>query len=275
MMNSSGDSSGAARRESIAKQGMTLWAESLTAVLESMTGHRPAIEFRVVESGKPPEELDWWGQPISILEQPGFWMGAAEDSWSQLGRHTLAALGVEEPGKEDIEGTCRDLMGQAGAAFAGGLTRQLGMEAAGGDPIRGNRPDSAGTALYAWSLEAGPISMEGEIAWTEGFLARWAELTERPAEGAAAGTDGENGPQEFGGHPVASIPKLNLRVRFTLGRTTLPLREVFKLGTGSVIDLALPENEPANMVVHGRVVARGQVVVINGNYGLKILPHEA
>ena len=30
--------------------------------------------------------------------------------------------------------------------------------------------------------------------------------------------------------------------------------------------------EPAEVVIHGRVVARGQVVVVNGNYGLKILP---
>jgi flagellar motor switch protein FliN len=273
MMTSSGDSGSAARLE--AAQWMTLWAESLTAVLESMTGHRPTIEFRAKGSAEAAEELAWWGQSISIVEQPGFWIGAREDAWSQLGRLTLSALGVEEPGKEDIEGTCRDLMGQASAAFAGRLTQLWGTEATGGDPIRGSRPDSAGAALYAWTLEAGMMSMEGEIAWTEALLARWAELTPRPAEGSSdQGPAGENEPQEFGGHPVASIPKLNLRVKFTLGRTTLPLREVFKLGTGSVIDLALPANEPANMVVHGRVVARGQVVVINGNYGLKILPYQ-
>lgn len=271
MMTSSGDSGSAARREAAADQGMTLWAESLTAVLESMTGHRPTIEFRAKGSGDPAEGLAWWGQPISILEQPGFRMGAREDSWSALGRLTLSALGVEEPRKDDIAGTCRDLLGQAGAAFAGRLTRLLGTEATGGDPIPGSQPDSPAT-LYTWELEAGPISMEGEIAWTEAFLARWAELTPRSVEGMDDGPDAR--PQEFGGHPVASIPKLNLRVKFMLGRTTLPLRDIFKLGTGSVIDLALPEHEPANMVVHGRVVARGQVVVINGNYGLKILPHE-
>jgi len=39
-----------------------------------------------------------------------------------------------------------------------------------------------------------------------------------------------------------------------------------------VIELNHSAIEPAEVVIHGRVVARGQVVVVNGNYGLKILP---
>jgi len=63
-----------------------------------------------------------------------------------------------------------------------------------------------------------------------------------------------------------------LRVEFRLGRTTLLLREIFKLNVGSVIELDHSAIEPAEVVIDGRVLARGQVVVVNGNYGLKILP---
>ncbi len=62
---------------------------------------------------------------------------------------------------------------------------------------------------------------------------------------------------------------LPLVVRF--GHTQLPLRAVTQLGPGSVIDLARSPHEPVEVLVSGRVVARGEVVVVSGNYGIRIL----
>ena len=62
---------------------------------------------------------------------------------------------------------------------------------------------------------------------------------------------------------------LPLVVRF--GRTELPLRTLTRLGPGSVIDLGRSPDDPVEVLVSNRVVARGEVVIVGGNYGVRIL----
>jgi flagellar motor switch protein FliN len=61
---------------------------------------------------------------------------------------------------------------------------------------------------------------------------------------------------------------LDAAIRF--GGRQMMLREILSLGAGSVIELDRQVNEPAELLVAGRVVARGEVVVVNGNFGLRI-----
>jgi flagellar motor switch protein FliN len=62
---------------------------------------------------------------------------------------------------------------------------------------------------------------------------------------------------------------LPLVVRF--GRTELPLRALTRLGPGSIIDLARAPEDPVELLVSNRVVARGEVVIVAGSYGIRIL----
>lgn len=62
---------------------------------------------------------------------------------------------------------------------------------------------------------------------------------------------------------------LPLVVRF--GRTELPLKHLTRLGPGSVIDLGRSPDDPVEVLVSNRVVARGEVVVVSGSYGIRIL----
>jgi flagellar motor switch protein FliN len=62
---------------------------------------------------------------------------------------------------------------------------------------------------------------------------------------------------------------LPLVVRF--GRTEMPLRQLTRLGPGSVIDLGRSPDDPVEVLVSNRVVARGEVVVVSGSYGIRIL----
>lgn len=260
----------------IARQVMAAWAEALVAVLESMTGNRPKIELREspVETGA--EGTAWWGQRLSILDQPSFWIGAPADSWNALGRLTLSALGVDDPSDSDVEATCRDLMAQASATVATDLTRQFGTEITGGNSEAGGQPGSVAAPAFKWSLDAGLVSIEGTAVCAEPFVTRCAGFAGPPAAeesgSAEAPVSGSEASQPPGEGRVDSMPRLDLRVKFILGRTTLPLREVFKLNVGSAIQLDHSDTDPADMVIQGRVFARGQVVVVNGNYGLKILP---
>jgi flagellar motor switch protein FliN len=62
---------------------------------------------------------------------------------------------------------------------------------------------------------------------------------------------------------------LPLVVRF--GRTEMPLKSLTRIGPGSLIDLGRSPDDPVEILVSNRVVARGEVVIVAGNYGIRIL----
>ena len=62
--------------------------------------------------------------------------------------------------------------------------------------------------------------------------------------------------------------ELNVTLRF--GERKLPLREVLELGSGAVVELDRQVDEPVELILDGRVVARGEAVIIDGNYGLRV-----
>lgn len=62
--------------------------------------------------------------------------------------------------------------------------------------------------------------------------------------------------------------ELEIIVRF--GTTTMPLRDVVRLGTGMMIELNRAVDEPVELLVNNRPLARGEVVVIDGYYGVRI-----
>lgn len=63
---------------------------------------------------------------------------------------------------------------------------------------------------------------------------------------------------------------VKLPVRVLLGRTQLPLREIAQLGNGAVVELDCSPDDPVEIVVNDRVIAHGEVVVVSGNYGVRI-----
>ncbi len=62
--------------------------------------------------------------------------------------------------------------------------------------------------------------------------------------------------------------ELEVIVRF--GTTQMPLRDVVRLGTGMMIELNRGVDEPVELLVNGRPLARGEVVVVDGYYGVRI-----
>jgi flagellar motor switch protein FliN/FliY len=50
----------------------------------------------------------------------------------------------------------------------------------------------------------------------------------------------------------------------------MPLRSVADLSTGSVVDMGRSPDEPVELLVGERVIARGEVVIVGGNYGVRI-----
>ncbi len=83
--------------------------------------------------------------------------------------------------------------------------------------------------------------------------------------------------QEFAGAPASSenatldlIRDVELDLRIELGRTHLYLEDVLKLRRGSVVPLDKLAGDPVDIYVNGRLIARGEVLVLNDNFCVRV-----
>jgi flagellar motor switch protein FliN/FliY len=93
-----------------------------------------------------------------------------------------------------------------------------------------------------------------------------------PAEGSGTGI--------FGNRPAASstaplLMGVKLPIRVLVGRARLPLRDIVRLGSGSVVELDCSPDDPVEIIVNDRVIARGEIVVVDGNYGVRVTKIES
>ncbi len=93
-----------------------------------------------------------------------------------------------------------------------------------------------------------------------------------------------NGPSHGGGAGGKSpqprwnidlILDVELEVAVSFGEAQMPLRDVLKLGIGSVIELEKGVNDPVTILINDKPIVSGEVVVVNGNYGVKVLEVES
>ena len=108
---------------------------------------------------------------------------------------------------------------------------------------------------------SGDIAMNETEQTTEVFAKADASPATRPlADAAPAGT--------LTAAPLLMDIKLQIHVR--MGRAQRSLRSIVQLGSGSVVELDCSVNDPVEIVVNGRVIAEGEIVVVGGNYGVRI-----
>ena len=87
------------------------------------------------------------------------------------------------------------------------------------------------------------------------------------AENLTKGTAGKNFLEQVNLNLVMDV-ELNVTLRF--GQRQLTLREVLELTSGSVVELDRQVEEPVELLLESKVIARGEAVVIDGNYGLRV-----
>ena len=63
---------------------------------------------------------------------------------------------------------------------------------------------------------------------------------------------------------------LSLQVSIELGRTTLPIKDILDLQRGSVVEFEKLASEPVDILINGKKMAEGEVVVIEKHFGIRI-----
>ncbi len=69
---------------------------------------------------------------------------------------------------------------------------------------------------------------------------------------------------------VTMLNDVKLRVKIELGRTRMLVEDVLKLGEGSVVELDKLAGDPVDVYINDRLVARGEVLVLNDNFCVRI-----
>lgn len=107
-------------------------------------------------------------------------------------------------------------------------------------------------------------------------------LAEKLAQEAEAGDAAAAAPPADGGNSQAAeldankdrnlqlILDIPLRVTVELGRTKMPVNELLNLGQGSVIELNKLAGEPMEVFVNDKLIARGEAVVVNEKFGVRL-----
>lgn len=81
-----------------------------------------------------------------------------------------------------------------------------------------------------------------------------------------AGSTGDEGKDRN----LQMIMDIPLRVTVELGRTKMAVSELLNLGQGSVIELAKLAGEPMEVFVNDKLIARGEAVVVNEKFGVRL-----
>ncbi len=151
------------------------------------------------------------------------------------------------------------------------LTQAEGKDATASTEAPSVAPSSPGSdALGADRLNTADI---------EKLLDQATESLEQAA-GAKASEDPETKPFTLGDlkpksdgqqrQPIDLLGEVEMDLRIELGRTLMRLDEVLQLRSGSVVALDKLAGDPVDVFVNGRLIARGEVLVMNDNFCIRV-----
>ena len=251
------------------------WARQLTQVLESMTGESLPVtyaphELAANEIDPNQNELNWWEQPFSSGPDAIAWIGAAAKSWEEIGNRVLKSAGVDDRDQETVRSTYLEIVNQALSGVAGLLSKRARRETACLEGRSAPPPASADLNSYSFEIKFGD-QVSPILAVFSKSLENVPDtppetVLPHPVLPPASKPEAEDQKP----HAIDLLLDVELPVSVSFGRAQLALKDVIKLTTGSIVELNRSISEPVEVIVNNCVIARGEVVVVEGNFGVRI-----
>jgi flagellar motor switch protein FliN/FliY len=186
--------------------------------------------------------------------------GASSGEVAVLVEEDLAAALQQSPlGELDLATAVRSAIEAAAGAFGTVVV----------EPGQQMDPSVAFSSMAAKGDTAFVPLMDGEV--TRGAVALlvrpWpAPEQARPASLAPSATDVASSMRAG----IDLLHDVEMDVAAELGRTRMSVRELLSLSPGAVVELDRAAGNPADLLVNGRLIARGEVVVIDENFGIRV-----
>ena len=222
-----------------------------------------------------------WSQKLNLHEEPMIQVAAESAVWREIGTRALVTVGLENPEESDVKATYLELLTQALSGLARYLAGKAGIEVTLESGVEAPLPESSGGLQLECLRLTGPTGFTAHLfvrvepAVMDAIRQRQAEQEKTPA---AQGDQSESQPEPRRAAGAPGTPSLamdilldvEMPVSVSFGRTHLALKDVIKLSTGSIVELNRTISEPVEVIVNNCVIARGEVVVVEGNYGVRI-----
>lgn len=256
------------------------WSAAFSQALFAMTGeHAETCAGPRVDS--PPEGFGWQ-EDLTISEGARILVRLPEEVWRSVGARILQAAGIENVDDASSKDAFLEVIRQSLSQVATKLGKRAGVEV----ELRNGREVPALSPGLQWqeiSIAFGGalppcaigISSELEAALTN-QLQEMPSIAAQPTVAPSAG--GASLDQQTPATPVPRNSKtldllleVDLPIGVSFGRTQMRLKEALKLTTGSIVELNRSVTEPVEIIVNNCVIARGEVVVVDGNYGIRVL----
>jgi flagellar motor switch protein FliN/FliY len=240
---------------------ITTPSELLTALLDELAAVVGALTGAVSQVIDAPrtESAEW----LATLEAGGVLNGTCALAFEATAVEALSQMNASQAQPVSVvvvEAALRDALEQAIAALLGrrnaaGLTLQL-------NEIVADASVPAGDAEMVCAIMSpalpNPLSIRVWQALEEGAVGQAIPREEVES-------------RQVSNSRIDVILDIDLPVVIRFGRTELPIRSLSRLGPGSIVDLGRSPDDPVEVLVSDRVIARGEVVVVGGNYGIRIL----
>jgi flagellar motor switch protein FliN/FliY len=232
------------------------WIRCLEEAVEELAGVRPRLA--AAEPAEPEGPVWWRRDRFGFPEGAAVWTGAPPDLVTALGKRVLAAAGAGEADADQVRSTYAELIDQATGMLAAALEAKLGKEIrrVGAEEIDGAPPEE----ILPLTLQFGGEPPYRMWVAFEGISLAASEPAPPAADQAV----------ESRGQAIDLLLDVELPVSISFGRTQLPLKEVLQLTSGSIVELNRAVSDPVEVIVNNCVIARGEVVVVEGNYGVRI-----
>lgn len=248
------------------------WVAGLAQVVESMADQKPGVHW---QPGAPPaadRDLLWWEQPFQIGPAMRLWVATPRPTWEYAGTLTLKAAGLETVETAEARNTWLEILGQSlsglALAIGGVLSREVACEA-GTERAPDAMPEvSASVTLSFGETALNPLWIGLSAPLISVICNPAAGQPEAPADDAG----GESHTVNRNDMPptMELLLDVELPVSISFGKTEILMKDVLKLTTGSIVELNRGVNEPVEVLVNHCLIARGEVVVVEGNYGVRI-----
>ena len=236
-----------------------IWPAAIAQALGAIPGPKVEVDCLPIEGALPAGSAEdlWWQAEFSMTGGASLYIGSPGKTAEQIGRSALMAANVSEASAEDAKSKYREITGQSLSAIAQGLSRGLNSDVA---CINGRECQQPMEFSFVVAIkptigleECGPI----RLAVSREFDSLFSSKVKNELRQAQPNT-------------MDLLFDVELPVSVSFGRTQLPLKDVIKLTTGSIVELNRSIMEPVEVIVNNCVIARGEVVVIEGNYGVRI-----
>jgi flagellar motor switch protein FliN/FliY len=260
------------------------WVRQVTRAMESMTGESVLITLAphqltavdidpsINPSIDPSQQLLWWEQPFSLGPDANIWVAASGRSWGEIGNRVLRSAGVDDATPEDIRSTYLEIVNQSLSGVASTVSKRARKEISCTEGRSAPPPARPGPSAYAFEIVLG----DQTVPLLAVFAPSLANLSDAPVQPAAKAVPEERAQSASPAAKAGSrgsmdlLLDVELPVIVSFGRAQLMLKDVIKLTTGSIVELNRALSEPVEVIVNNCVIARGEVVVVEGNYGIRI-----